>query len=976
MTVQSKTGFAKRLSYSTAVVALLAVGPHTAQAQDEAQTAQLDLEQIVVTGTRIQREGFEAPTPVSVLGIAELQNMATSNIIDAVNRLPTLGATVTTTNSSAADMTGGIQNLNLRGLTPTRTLVLLDGKRVVGSTLAGFDNNGSAVDVNVFPNALIARVDIVTGGASAVYGSDALAGVVNFVLDKEYTGVKGELLGGITTYGDGEEFKVSMTAGTPFGGGRGHFLISGESSYQHGIGTRPTLTQKEIALKGRAERSWFQDAFYTFSNPNYDGVNGQPRWLTRHGAGLSIATRGGLILNTALRGTQFGKGGEPLPFNFGHTIGGLVMEGGDWEASRIDMDPMLQTRLTRANVFTRASYDVTENVNVFAEFMWAHTKSHSLTGVPQFNLGNITIQSGNPFIPDSVQAQMTAQGISSFVMGTNNIDMDQFGARNVRHLRRYVLGAAGQFDGGGTTWDWEAYWQRSTTHASVRIPGDQISGRYQEAVDAVVDPLTGQTVCRSTLTNPGNACKPYNPMGMGVNTDIALDYVAPQNASYGLIALYQNVFEVTATGEAFDSWAGPISVAFGGAYRDERVGGVSSALDQARAFFAGNFTENRGKYDVVEGFVETVIPVANNTDWARSMEFNAAVRATKYSTSGYVTTWKVGATYSPIDDITFRATQSRDIRAPTLGDLFNAGRSGTGSVNDPENNNAPITIVTRIQGNKDLGPERANSTGIGVVLQPSWLPGFGASVDYFDIDVKGAIASVSSQSIVDRCFGGETFLCSFIERDANNLITFVAVQPANLRSQSERGFDIEASYNFPLSDIYSDWNGDVTVRGLATYITSLKTTDATGLTIQGAGVNADSGLFNVDEGLFAPHLRYLVSATYSNDPLTATLTARGVGSGKLNNEAIGCASGCPASTAEHPTIETNSVKGVTYFDLSASYKILDGNAELFMVADNIFNTGPASIPGCTNNAWYNGQCNGDFYDRIGRLYRAGIRFDM
>src|SRR5690606_18998930 len=199
----------------------------------------------------------------------------------------------------------------------------------------------------------------------------------------------------------------------------------------------------------------------------------------------------------------------------------------------------------------------------------------------------------------------------------------------------------------------------------------------------------------------------------------------------------------------------------------------ASELDQARAYFAGNFTASSGRYDVTEAFVETVVPLLAGKPFAESLDFNGAARWTDYSTSGEVVTWKLGATWSPFEDVRFRVTRSRDIRAPNLGELFNTGRSGTGAVLDPQNNNEPTTIVTRVRGNPELDPEEADTTGIGVVYRPSWLPGFGASVDYYEIEIDGAIVSLSNQAYVDRCHAGETVLCSFIERDAAGTIRSV-----------------------------------------------------------------------------------------------------------------------------------------------------------------------------------------------------------
>ena len=839
---------------SVSAVALAAAVSSSAfaqQAEQVAQAATPTLDEIVVTGSRVVRDGYEAPTPVSVIGVEELNSMATANIADSINRLPALASSLSTRGgSSTADMTGGINNLNLRGINPTRTLVLVDGKRIVGSTLAGFNNNGGAVDINTVPTGLVSRVDIVTGGASAAYGSDALAGVVNFVFDKEYTGVKGDIQGGISTYGDNENYKVELTVGVPFAGGKGHFLAYGENGFENGA--------------RREDRKWSEDNLAIAVNPAYAPGNGQPQYITMANFNPSTATYGGLVTTCAapagspaynlttnpcpLRGTQFLEGGSPAPYRLG-TISGQVQTGGDG-TNRYDRISAIVTRLMRANTYFRASYDLADNVNAFAEFGWAYTLNRSADSVPQFQLGSLTIQQDNAFIPASVRATMTANNITNFTLGTTLVgQVPGFGNKNERTQRRYVAGVEGNFDAFEKNWTWDAYYQRSTTHASVRTPDDLQSGLgstvFRSAIDAVVNPANGQIVCRVNIdANPANdlpGCVPFNVMGTNVNSSAAVDYVT--DTGYALIYLQQDVAAFSVSGDAFELWAGPVSVATGIEHRVEKVGGIASFKDINRHFFAGNFTASSGKYSVTEGFLETVIPLASDESWAKQLDLNAAVRATDYSTSGFVATWKVGATWKPVDDLTFRATRSRDIRAPNLGDLFLAGRSGTGTVLDKFNADRATVIVTRAAGCDPtagcfLTPEKADTTGLGIVFQPSFLPGFGASVDFFNIDIKDAIVTLGSQNYVDRCFAGETALCGYIERDASGAIAAVKVLPANVLSQTARGIDFETSYRFQLSDFVESWDGGITLRALASKYLKLETIDGA-FTVDGAGVLAD-----------------------------------------------------------------------------------------------------------------------------------------
>ncbi len=997
----------RRVLTSVSAVALVAAVSTSAFAQQQTEqlaqaAADPALDEIVVTGSRVVRDGYEAPTPVSVLGVSELQSMATANIADAVNRLPALANSLSTRGTSAtADMTGGINNLNLRGINPTRTLVLIDGKRVVGSTLAGFNNNNGAVDVNTVPTGLVSRVDIVTGGASAAYGSDALAGIVNFVFDKDYTGIKGDIQGGITTYGDNENYKVSLTAGMPFANGRGHLLIYGENGYESGA--------------RREDRPHSDRTLAIVQNPAWTATNGLPQLITATNVAPQNATFGGLIVNCAapagqpayntttnlcpLRGTQFLEGGTPAPYRFGTLTSGQLMIGGD-QTSRMDRIGSVVTELTRANAYVRASYDLADNVNAFAEWGWAYTLNRSETSVPQF-LFNQVIQQDNAFIPAAVRSQMMALGIPNFTLGSlafgtpGNPGMHGFGNKNERVQRRYVAGVEGNFDAGDTNWTWDAYYQLSTTHASVRTPDNTLVGPgpnsahvapLRAAIDSVVNPANGQLVCRVNIdTNPANdlpGCVPFNIMGTGVNSKAAIDYVT--GTGYALIYLQQDVMAASASGNPFSTWAGPVSIAFGGEHRVEKVGGLASDRDVNRWWFAGNFTASTGKYSVTEGFIETVVPLADGESFAQKLDLNGAVRATDYSTSGYVTTWKIGATWTPVDDITFRATRSRDIRAPNLGDLYLAGRSGTGTVIDRLRAGAQTTIVTRQGGNPNLLPEKANTTGLGFVLQPNFLPGFGASVDYFNIDIAGAMVTPAQQTVVDRCqLEGITSLCSFIERgtplpgETLGPISAVRTIPANVASQSARGFDFEASYRMQLADINEAWGGGLTFRALATLYTKLETVDGPNV-LRGEGVNANgAGGIAATNGIFSPDMKYLLSASYAGDGgFTGMIAARGFTSGVYNNNFVVCTTGCPASTANNPTIGfENKTPGEMLFDLSVSQKFMEDAIEVFLAVDNLFNKWPALVAGTFNTAYYQGLGNAS-YDQVGRSFRMGTRFQF
>ena len=948
------------------------------------------LEAITVTGSRISRaDGYEAPTPVSVLGMEDLNKMATVTIADSVNRLPAFTGSQTPRNRSSniSSGTAGTNILNLRGLGANRTLVLQDGKRMVGSTIATGTLSG-AVDVNMIPSGLVQRVDVVTGGASAVYGSDALAGVVNFVLDKEFTGLKGNVDYGATTMGDGENYKLSLTAGTKFADGRGHLLFSGEYSDDKGIIGN--------------YRDWADDSFQLMNNP-LRGQAGQPSLLTVHNAGVANGTYGGLTLgcrnitpyvdivtglpgnrltaapgSCGLRGTQFVTGGAAIPFTFGDILDGPTMSGGDWEASRVDRATTIALPLQRKTLFGRASFDITDNVTTFVDVQWGKTWSHNQQVVPILNNGgSVYVYQDNAFLLPQIRDVMVANNIDAIEIGTFNGDMHYLQGVNERELKRGVFGFEGNFDLGGKEWNWDASYVHGEQNIVSLTPTNRVNSRYLAAINAVRDTATGNIVCGPrdgflNITIDPN-CRPYNPMGLGVNSPQGLDYIT--DMGWSDITLKQQVLAASMSGEPFDNWAGPVSIAFGAEHRKESSEGAVSALDQASAFFAGNYKATVGEYDVTEGFVETVFPLLSDVPGADQLDFNGAVRYTEYSESGAVTTWKAGLVWSPLEDMRFRFTRSRDIRAPGLGELFNQGSGGTGNNTDLGMAGSPTYFMqSQTIGNRNLKPEEADTTGLGVVLTPRFMPGFTMSVDYYKIEVDGTIAVRSSREIIENCYQRNIAqMCSQISRDAAGFIDVITAYPENIVGETASGFDIDATYRLPVGP------GDLTLRAMGTIVDKLETINTLGQKIDGRGVNSDDAGIGLGANLSGPKHRYLLSAGYDFNPFSVTLTMRGISSGVYNNAFYECAVGsCPtasqlAAMGYTQSINDNKIDSAHYFDLAVNYQ-LEGLGELYVVIENLTNEDPAQVAGGRGAGFYQGQSNVTLYDRFGTMFHGGVRF--
>lgn len=950
-------GLASGTSLFALAMALQCFGSSAASAQTAAPIAGAsDLEEVVVTGSRVIRDGYEAPTPLTVVGVEAIEKAGVANVADLMNQMPTFSGSASSAGNVGTNTgVAGISALSLRGMGATRTLVLLDGKRSVAGVLTG------SVDINTIPQQLVTRIDTVTGGASAAYGSDALAGVVNFVLDREYVGIKGEVSGSITDYGDNENWKVVLTGGTAFAGGRGHFIISGEVGATAGI-QDPT------------NRKWNQTNIGIMNNPFYTATNGLPEQIVRDPITNMRSTKGGLITGGPLKGIAFGPGGTPYQFDYGQYNDGTNAFGSSQAAAHsIHNTPDLGVRESHQNVFLRASYDLTDDVNVYFQSSWGHSYSYNVALAPLFS-GNLTLRADNAYLPAEIAARAVALGVTSFTFGTSNADFD-FRApelRNNRVTNRNAIGLLGKLDAFGSEWNWDLYLGSGITRQSSRNERVPYLPNYNLALDAVRNPTTGAIVCRSSLANPnltdpwGNKCVPYNAFGIGVNSKAAIDYILlldQRNEHY-----IQNVGSAEITGEPFENWAGPVSLAMGIEHRSEKVDGSAT---KPTGFLNGNYVAAQGGYNVTEGFLETVVPLAKDTEWARALDFNAGVRATDYSVSGYVTTWKAGVTWSPIDDLRIRATRSRDIRAPNMQELF-AGQSSSFQSNrvDPFNNNAIVTINSQTTGNLNLKPEKADTTGVGLVVQPSFIPGLSASVDYWNINVKGLITTISGP--LNLCFLGYTQFCNSFQRVVENGVALIVeqTQPVNIASQVTRGIDFEATYTMNLDALVDDWSGSLRFNGVATrYLKQLSDPVLTPPVDRVGWNQGDSNSSGLQK------FRWNTSVTYTNDPITIAFTARGFSGGTIDPTFIECSTACPTSNLNNRTIDRNWIDGAYYLDTSIQYQATE-NITAFLNVQNFLNTDPVIVPKTGINAIHYTQTNVNLYDALGRTFRAGVRFRM
>lgn len=951
--LSAKTLFLCAAALPGVLQASAACAQTTTEAAEE-QPAEGDPSKVItVTGSRIARDGYDAPTPVNVVTEAELDAEPQANIGDYVSTLPAVkGSQSSSTNSgSLSNGQAGIATINLRNLGANRTLILIDGQRSVASATVGF------VDVQTVPQGLIKGVEVVTGGASSAYGSDAVAGVVNFILDKDFTGLKLEYEHGVTTYGDVPNHLVRLTGGTQFADGRGKLLLAGDYFTQRGVDTY--------------DRKWQDSGFFQIDNPAFVQGNGQPERFVGSNIGTYQFTPGGIVNSGPLRGTYFGSinpttGQASLnQFTYGPNRG-QWMQGGDYLISREGhfSSNSLAPDEKRINVFGRASFEISPAFELYAQGSYSRYEGQSFyqkTPSP-----SVTIQRDNAFLPDAFRALMVANNLNSVTIGTGNFGIPAQGSDNTRDVYRYVVGAKGDFDTGSIAWNYDAYYQLGIAKTQETLTNTWVTSRLALATDAVRN-SAGAIVCRSTLTNPTNGCVPINRIGLATPSEAALNYIFNDGLQPSRRQrLQQDVAAVTfQTASLFENWAGPVSLAFGAEYRREKVNGsLNPAAPNNLGFLYGNYRVTVGDFDVKEAFIETVFPIYDGVD------LNGALRVTDYSTSGTVVTWKLGGTFQVIDDLKFRVTRSRDIRAPNLNDLFAPGTGRTNTVNVPVagGGTRADTFLEQTTGNVNLSPEVARTWGVGAVFTPTFLPGFAASVDYFDISLKDAIANITAQTTANLCFEQNVqSQCAQIAFASPNDISTITLVPFNFASIKVRGIDFEASYRRAIGP------GNLTLRAVVSHYIDNITNNGINAPVDLAGQNGGGGDAT-------PSWNYRLSANYDTEDWSVNVVGRGFSDGVYSNNFIECQSACPLSTPDFRTINDNDIDGQWYLDVSLTkrFEIAKQQAEVFLYVRNVLNTDPVLVgngPTGDNTPAYP-QTNRNLYDVLGRVFRVGVRLTI
>lgn len=950
--------------------AIAAVAAEAAPAAATAEPAGA-VEEVVVTGTHLLTQGFTAPTPITVVGSAQIQQKAAGTVSEFLKDIPQFAASTGPANASSGAQNASKATLSLYNLGATRTLVLIDGNRHVA------DSTTESFDTNLIPTSLIDRVDIVTGGASAAYGSDAVAGVVNFVLKDHLQGLILDVHEGVSEYGDNVEFNPSIAFGKSFMDGRLHFVAGAD--YTDNKGTKNFYSRPW----GRQEPGIV--AISSSAIPNRVAL-GLPANIIANHVRTSAYNSSGLIVSGPLKGTAFDDNGATHMFNYGLLNGGTTtINGGDY-GSVLNPDEDIKADYNRTAAMARLEYDFTPTISGYASLGYGalHTRGDSFGArIPNFNA--YPVLATNPFIPASVLAAMNANAAFPTTTeggkipatktfnysATRDGDLSSIASRNRSETVQLNFGLKGVFEALGSDWKWDVDGGAGKATFAPDIHNTPVTADFFESAYVVQGP--NGPVCGPVATNPYfNAqppvikaallaqvhvanCVPYNIFGTNkAANQAALAFF--NNASQTDNEMRQYTAQANISGQPLTLPAGPLSVAAGFDWRKETLSSVNCPECQLGALMNQNYSLFHGAESVTEEYFETGVPIVGDLPFIKLLAANAAVRETQYSISGKVTTWKAGGTWDISDSLRLRITRSHDIRAPNLNELFNPGSEGNPQVTNPFNGNAQGYIKNNTVGNTALVPEIGDTTTAGFAFQPTWdwARGFRASVDYWSIGLQKAISTYAVQNVINTCFaqGPTSAFCQYITFDNSALgISRVNTPTLNLNAMKTDGFDIEAAYTFPLDRF--NLPGRLTTRALGLYTRNAKTI-AGGLET------------NAVDGATTPRFFMSDLTTYDIGRFAFNLTIRYTSPIKYSTLLIG-PDDPSYNIALSNSINQNLWYVPIYYNLAASYDFVSTDKSTFQAyvnVDNVFDTQPPVV------AW---SLSGGPYDLVGRSFKVGFR---
>lgn len=922
-----------RLAQQPAAESLDESSPRQASASAVAEDASItSLEEVTVTGSRLERPAFDMPTPVTVLNSAQIERSGRTNILDILERLPAVGLGAGLSAVQSTD-DAGASFANLRSLGTARTLTLINGRRRVAGS-----SDSAAIDLSTIPASMIERVELITGGASAVYGADAVSGVINVILKHDFSGLEFSGQGGWSEHGGAESAAASLLGGGSFANDRGNFTF----------GVSHVRDEPLFSDERSFTRSWINFDVNPESTGPEDGI---PDLITVRDYRLPSLHPGGAFF--------IGDGLYTVDPQL-RTVAG---------ADGWDFTPYFQQRMRAETTSVRANlnYKLGKSVEFIMESEFATGSSYS-GGAPNYDFETL-LQRDNPYIPDDLGAMMDAEGLTE--LGVSRASTDQ-GIRdddNSRDTYSVLAGLQGSF---GNEWKWQTFAQYGEYKLTSRETNQRITSRFLEAIDVISDPLTGDPVCRNEAARAAG-CQPLNILGQNVANDAALAYFRTDRTLR--VTNTQALAGAQLTGALFDLPAGALASAVGVEYRkdtrsykDDPLAELGLLSDKA----AG--TSLTGEDSVSEAFVEVVVPLLRDKPFARVLSVEGAVRVSDYDSIGSTTAWKYGGSWAPVTSLRLRATASRSVRAPNLYELFAPRQISQINIFDPcelsqigsQPNRAAncralgvpegwegpagvgeLAIFDTVGGgNRALDPETSDAWTVGFVFTPEALPELSIAVDYWSIEIEDAVQPLDVTAIVEKCVDSATIdnvFCPRVTRGADSTIELVDYSIINVGKLSTDGLDIQVAYTFEPAAHGLGIPGRFTAALNASYLRSLEelidSSDPASLLLR-------RGEYNT------PAWRGTVSLGYAHRAVTVDLATRVIGKARIDMN----------STLE--TYDQPRVSERVYNDLAVGYTIGAGY-NLRLSVNNLFDVEPPPNP-----YTYLGS-NASLYDSIGRYFVLG-----
>lgn len=954
-----------------ALALALCTAPAFAQdaAADTPPADEADAGEIVVTGSRIARPELTASIPVAVVSAETMQNKGQTNVLDALRDIPIAGQSLDKSASNFSNFDNGISTINLRNLGTSRTLVLINGRRSVGTP------GDSAVDLNNIAPDLIDHVEVATGGTSAVYGSDAVAGVVNIILKKKFDGIQLRLQGNVSGRGDAGSQLASITAGKTFADGRGHVVANFTYTNDDPLFARDRAFS---ALDAPSKSSYAAQGLYD--------TGGSPSF--------------------------FAPDGTTYTFSAANAV--KLYEGAPADGYNRNGDRLLTTPSQRYLGSVLADYEFSPAFTLFGEFTYSKTKARSIVeplavddqgsqGQSVYNFDGSPfsgIPVTNPLVPLAIRDAAIANGSSVIYFRRRSNGIFERSATSDRDYWRGVIGLRGDI---GSSWKYEAYYEHSQVKDRT-VSQAILMTNYGASLQATT--IGGQVVCADPVARAAG-CVPIDIFGFNTVTPAMVKWLSTYTGQgvtipgvkVGDMAVNelsrkgtQDVAAINFTGPIFDLPAGPVQVAIGGEYHREKSEQFYDPFTQSGWSSAQQAANTVGLYDSKEVYGEISIPVLRNSSLGHELTLEGAVRYANYSTVGGFWSYKFGGTYAPTPDIRFRAVYARAVRAPNVNELYSGAANTAPAVVDPCDQNEgngddlrkggllPLpaaclaipgianylqthpnftytlaqmqTINGTIAGNSSLGAESTNTFTAGATFTPSFFRGFDLSVDYYSVKVNNAITQVDFQDSVTQCvLTGDPNFCGNVTRDANGIIKSVDAIFLNGASYEVAGLDVQARYTFRPHLLSSDERVNLSVFWNHKFKQN-KTPFAGAFVSEQLG---EADIYSTSQNIgtgFKDQLTF--NATYQTGPFTLAYTFR------YYSPVV------TSTTADY-------IPSFTYHDLQAKFTVgEDKNYDFYLGVNNLFNKQPVVVTDLANQ-WPGTNTVASSYDLIGRRFYAGVR---